>query len=354
MNNPDFDYQLFFELSPDLFCIAGFDGYFKKVNNAVCNLLGYTRQELMEKPIQYFVYGEDKALTQEKRQALRSGNALMNFENRYLAKNGEIVWLAWTSMPVPEQQLVYAVAKNITQAKQLNNDRTELIKNLNRINDDLRLLIYTTSHDLRAPVNNLMGVFNLLDVSKIEDRETFELIGMLGKASESLRATLNNYTAILNEKNIVKVETETLSFEACFKQVLQSLSAVLKNTGTTISTEFSAETVIFNKGYLESIFLNLLTNAIKYAKPGSNPAINISTQIVNHATQLVFSDDGLGFEMGAVKDKLFGFGESFHNHADSKGVGLFLVKAHVNSLGGKIEAESSVNKGARFTITFAS
>lgn len=84
MNNTEFRYDLFFELSPDLLCIAGYDGYFKKINTAVSNLLGYTMEELYARPINDFVYCADKRSTQQARNELTKLKSLLNFENRYV------------------------------------------------------------------------------------------------------------------------------------------------------------------------------------------------------------------------------------------------------------------------------
>ncbi|RYY34163.1 MAG: helix-turn-helix domain-containing protein [Sphingobacteriaceae bacterium] len=118
-SNVRFDLEHFFELLPDLMCIAGFDGYFKKINPAVSKTLGYTEAELLSKPICNFIYHEDQPMTARHRDLLLENIPLLNFENRYVAKSGEIVWLVWTSMPVQNQQLVFAVAKNITYRKKL-------------------------------------------------------------------------------------------------------------------------------------------------------------------------------------------------------------------------------------------
>lgn len=112
-----FNLESFFELSPDLLCIAGFDGYFKKVNPAVLKTLGYSEQELFAKPIDTFVYKDDRQITAKKRKLIKENKPLLNFENRYLTKSGAIVWLSWTSMPIDDKKLVFAIAKNITHKK---------------------------------------------------------------------------------------------------------------------------------------------------------------------------------------------------------------------------------------------
>ncbi|WP_197286195.1 ATP-binding protein [Pedobacter sp. PACM 27299] len=103
---------------------------------------------------------------------------------------------------------------------------------------------------------------------------------------------------------------------------------------------------------MDSIFLNLITNSIKYAKPGAYPDISIATKRADGNRQLIFTDQGLGFDMESVKHKVFGLHQTFHSHAESKGVGLFLIYNHINSLGGHIEVESKVNEGVKFVLTF--
>lgn len=347
------NFELFFEVSTDLLCIAGFDGYFKRINPAVSQLLGYSNEELYAKPISEFIYFKDRHITGEHRKNLLKDTPLTNFENRYVTKSGEIIWLAWTSIPVYKDEVVYAIAKNITHKKKLDEDRNQVIENLTTVNNDLKLLTYSTSHDLRSPVNNLLAVFDLLDVSKIEDEETLDFIEILKLATESLKDTLNNYVDILNQKNELKKQTQEVFLNDSLNSVRQSLNSLLHTSKASINADFSeCEAVNFNKAYLESIFLNLISNSIKYAKPGYSPVISIYSKWVNGSRVLIYMDEGQGFDMEKLKDKIFGLNQKFHNHSDSKGIGLYLVYNHIKSLGGTITIESKVNEGAKFTITF--
>lgn len=346
-------FEHFFELSADLLCIAGFDGFFKKINPAVSQLLGYTNEELFSKPINDFIHIEDQEFTSKVRNELYKNTPLFNFENRYVTKNGEIVWLSWTSMPITDEKLVYAIAKNITHNKKLEEERNLLLTKFTKINNDLKKLSYTNSHDLRSPVNNLLSIFSLLDVTKIEDSETLEFLEMLQSATETLKQTLNNYVdvLILEDKSIAQIEE--IDFTESLNTVILSINSLIKKSKTLINIDFSQlEKINFNKYYLESIFLNLLTNSIKYAIPGRSPIINIYSRKINGVDQLIFSDNGIGFDMNLVKDKIFGLHQKFNNHVDSKGIGLYLVNNHITSLGGKIEVESKINEGTTFVISF--
>jgi len=350
-----FNLELFFELSPDLLCIAGFDGYFKKINPTVSRTLGYSNAELFARPIDSFVHPDDRDITSKSRENIKRDNPLLNFENRYVTKSGEIVWLSWTSMPIKSESVVFAIAKVITHKKKLEEDRDALLTNLTKINNDLKQLTYSTSHDLRLPVSNLLSVFNLLDISKIQDEETLEFIDMLKMSTENLKDTLNCYVDALSQKNVLTAHTDELDLSECLNAALQSLRSLIQSSKSIIQVDFSAfRKIDFNKAYLESILLNLITNSIKYAKPDHTPVISIYTKVENGVDQLIFSDEGRGFDMDKVKDRIFGLNQKFHNHTDenSKGIGLYLVYNHVISLGGRIAIESKVNEGAKFTISF--
>lgn len=349
----DFDLELFFELTPDLLCVAGFDGYFKKINPAVSRLLGYTEEELFSRPVNDFVHPEDQGITQRNREQLFEDFPLLNFENRYITKSGEIVWLAWTSMPVKSEKRVYAIAKNITHTKKLEEDRNLLITDLTKINTDLKQLTFTASHDLRTPVGNLLSVFDLLDTSKIEDAETLEFINILKSATESLKNTLNKYVDSLIQKETTQAQVEELDLEESLNVVLWSLGFLIKSSNANLKVDFSQlKTIKFNKAYLESIFLNLITNSIKYSKPGLPPEICIASKRNNGVSQLIFTDNGQGFDMDKTKDKIFGFNQKFSDSSDSKGIGLYQVYNHITSLGGKISVNSQPNEGAEFIISF--
>lgn len=348
-----YQFENFFDLSPDLLCIAGFDGYLKRVNPAVSQLLGFTNEELLSKPINEFVYLDDKKNTDSARNELRKRVPLFNFENRYVTKSGEIVWLLWTSLPIESDKLIYAIAKNITHKKQLEEERNLHLAELTKINNDFKQLTYTTAHDLRSPVNNLLAVFEVLDVSTISDSETLEFISILKSTTEGLKETLNDYVAILNKRNEINEHIEELNLNESLNEVLLSINSLIQNSEAIVNIDFSSfEKINFNKGYLKSIFLNLMTNSIKYAKPDCSPIISIYSQNNNGSKELIISDNGIGFDMDKVKDKIFGLHQKFHNNIDSNGIGLYLVYNHITNLGGHIRVESKLNEGAKFIITF--
>ena len=115
--SPELEMLTFFEKTPALVCIAGKDGYFRKINNAVCKKLGYTEEELFSRPISTFIFPDDREATARTRVKMINGEALINFQNRYVTKGGNYIWLTWNSIYFPDKELVFAIAKDITEIK---------------------------------------------------------------------------------------------------------------------------------------------------------------------------------------------------------------------------------------------
>jgi PAS domain S-box-containing protein len=215
----DFDLSLFFELSRDFLCIAGYDGYFRRFNPAFVKLLGYSESELLSRPIESFMHLEDRSLTLKHRENIKNDIPMINYENRYITRAGDIVWLSWTSIALKESQLIYAIAKDITHKKQLENDRNILLAQLSQINEDLKRVSYTLSHDLRSSVNNLLAIFSLLDNSKIADEETIQFLDLLKSATDNLKHSLNQHVDILSQKNRLHIQMEEVHLSTTLGRV---------------------------------------------------------------------------------------------------------------------------------------
>jgi diguanylate cyclase (GGDEF)-like protein/PAS domain S-box-containing protein len=108
-----------FDLSLDMVCVAGFDGYFKRVNPAFERVLGYSEEDLLGRPFLDFVHPDDRRSTEAEAAAIAAGGGTVQFRNRYLAKDGTIHWIEWTSQPLVEEEIIYAVARDVTERREL-------------------------------------------------------------------------------------------------------------------------------------------------------------------------------------------------------------------------------------------
>jgi two-component system NtrC family sensor kinase len=131
----------FFNRSADMFCIAGFDGYFKRVNPAFEQVLGYASGELYTQPFLEFVHPEDRAETLNQAAKLSSGGEVGAFENRYRCKDGSYRWLSWSSTPYPKEQLIYASIRDVTAQKQIEADRLQAELSLQKEREFLKAML---------------------------------------------------------------------------------------------------------------------------------------------------------------------------------------------------------------------
>ncbi|AUC79997.1 hypothetical protein CW736_11745 [Nonlabens sp. MB-3u-79] len=273
-------------------------------------------------------------------------------------KNGEKFWNNFSVAPVANEKGWYthwiAIERDVTKQIEATIEKERMIKELLENNRELKQFSYITTHNLRAPLTNLVLICKLISREKIEDPSILKLIEAFKTSTYQLNETLNDLINVLIVKENTDLKLEELSVVEIMNKVKESISETLRDSKAIIETDFSdMPTVHFTKVYLESIFLNLITNSIKYRHPERNPIVKIkTTKDAIGRTKLTFSDNGIGMDMSRVKHKIFGFHQRFHNNADSKGIGLFLIKSQINALGGQIEVNSEVNIGTHFTITF--
>ena len=220
------------------------------------------------------------------------------------------------------------------------------IKELTKNNADLRQFSYIVSHNLRAPLTNLLSTLNLLDYNTVSTERSLKLMEGFKSTTFRLNDTLNDLINILLVKNNTNIQKHNLSFEASLSKVSKSVNSLIAETQTQSITDFTAANYVqFNEPYLESIFLNLITNSIRYKSNERAPKISITTERQNDETTLIYRDNGIGFNMELVKDKIFGLHQKFHHHPESRGIGLYLIHAQITSLEGRISVDSQINKG---------
>tara|TARA_R110002051_G_scaffold91280_1_gene160540 strand:+ start:1229 stop:4273 length:3045 start_codon:yes stop_codon:yes gene_type:complete len=262
-----------------------------------------------------------------------------------LNNDGDVVELMGSSQDITEQ--VEAQQKILETNKSLEASAMVLTSK----NKQLAEFNHITSHNLRSPVSNLNALLGMYknttsETKKIEIFEKFETV------IDHLTETLNALIETITIKHNAVHKRENLSFEHTLHKTKEILAAELIETGAFIEHKFSeAKNVMYNPIYLESIFLNLVSNAIKYRSPDRSPKICITSKLVNKKTVLEFKDNGIGIDMKSHGDKLFGLNKVFHKHPDAKGIGLFLTKAQIVAMGGSISVKSEVNVGSTFIIT---
>ena len=214
---------------------------------------------------------------------------------------------------------------------------------------------HIVSHNLRSHSSNLSLIVDLInEVSSQEEK--LDLIGNIKDVSNSLSAAIEHLNEVVTIQTNTNKSKEKVSFSDTLDQVKTSISQIIKTSNATIISDFTkADTIDYIPAYMDSILLNLITNAIKYKHTERDPIIEISTRLDfkdKNRILMDIKDNGSGIDLEKFGDKLFGMYKTFHYNDDARGIGLFITKNQIESLNGEINIVSKPNIGTTFTIKF--
>ncbi|MBD0255250.1 MAG: HAMP domain-containing histidine kinase, partial [Cytophagales bacterium] len=240
----------------------------------------------------------------------------------------------------------------INARKQAEAEQTKLIAELSAKNRDLEQFAFITSHNLRAPVANLLGLIDLYNDADPNDPINAVVIEQVGQATGKLDEIIRDLNDLLAVRKQVLQPPETVRFAEVLDSIRQSLHLQLQQAGALLETHFEAESVEAVRSYVQSIVFNLLSNALKYRSPDRTLRVRIGTRREDGYVRLSVADNGLGIDLEKHGPKLFGLYRRFHSHVEGKGLGLHLIKTQIEALGGKITLESREGAGTTFNIYF--
>lgn len=327
------------------------------VNEAFTKMTGYKPKEVIGKsPIMFTGPKSDR------KELEKLSNAIQKYKECFIEtisykKNGTEYWVNFSMIPVTNKDGEHthwiSIQRDVTKEKEQQSEREQLIRELTQNNKDLKQFSYITSHNFRAPLSNLTGLLNLLDDVPVENEELQEILNGFRRSTQLLNETIDDLVKVVIIKDNPSILKESVSIIEIFENVFFQLSNQINLHKPNLKIEIDPELCItINKAYMESIILNLVSNALKYRSPEKTPKITIKAFDKDNFVNLVIKDNGIGIDLEKNHDKIFGLYQRFHDHPDSKGLGLYLVKSQIEAMGGSIEVESQVNKGTQFTLTF--
>ncbi|MEQ8425942.1 MAG: HAMP domain-containing sensor histidine kinase, partial [Cyclobacteriaceae bacterium] len=233
-----------------------------------------------------------------------------------------------------------------------NSQLTETNKELIRHNNELQQFSYTISHNLKGPVASLTGLLGLLDRNSLSE-DNAEILKHLSDTMHTLEVTIKDLSNIIDIRNDITRIRQKLLLQHEVNDVIRLLKKDIDDHQISIATNLKQSPFIYSvRPMLHSILYNLISNGIKYRSPERHPNITITSREVQNNIQIIVEDNGIGIDLENFGEKLFGLYKRFHTHMEGRGLGLFLVKLQVEALLGKIDVESTVNKGTKFTLTF--
>ncbi|CAM4215089.1 PAS domain S-box protein [Zobellia roscoffensis] len=349
------------ESAPDAMVIINEEGTIQLINKQTETLFKYTPDEVIKESVETLI---PNILPSIKAAKFSNHTRQIGIIDKLFAvrKNGQKIAVQISMAPVQwEEGLIISLAiRDITKQRSAERKILKAKENLETLahkltNQNRQLADFThiTSHNLRSPVSNLNS---LLDIYRTTDDELLRasLFEKFETVINHLTLTLNTLVEALKTKNPHSEEDiKEIQFEKVLSKTKDVLAGEILKTGAIIKADFSkCSKIEYHKIYLDSIFLNLVSNAIKYKSKNRKPVIEIESIIQDGKIMLEFKDNGLGIDLEQHGHKLFGLNKVFHRHPDAKGVGLFLTKSQIEAMDGTIYATSKVNVGTTFTINF--
>jgi signal transduction histidine kinase len=303
----------------------------------------------------------EEAVNQKTKELQQTNLALRKSEEEIIEKNKRLIAQS-DELAAQNEELLQSQEEVSTQrdlvAKQNENLEIEVSKRTNELveyNQQLEQFAFIAAHNLRAPVARILGLGQLLEMDGSTPEQKNEIYPKLVKTAQELDGVVKDLNTILDFRKNSESHLILVDFDTEVSKIKATLEREISSTRAVITTDFSqAESIHTVKPYLESILYNLISNAIKYRSQERSPVIHIKTEKSQTEICLIVSDNGLGIDTTAFRDKLFTLYSRFHTHLEGKGLGLYLVKTQITALGGRIEIESEVNKGTTFKVYFKS
>jgi signal transduction histidine kinase len=239
---------------------------------------------------------------------------------------------------------------NETTGLEIFHDRVKCLEGINHI----------LVHNLRGVASNIKMLVDMLMKTYVRKDEqpagrVFSLeqgLSFIEESSSSLMNTLSNLMKGIDAGRNSDIKIEQCDIAQVIRDTSLQLNGFIHEKKASIGLLLSVTHIEYPKCYFESILYNLISNALKYSRPGVPVEINVSTYRHDGRIVLSVKDNGLGIDLGKYGDRIFNFNQVFHSGHDSKGMGLFITRKQVESLGGSINVKSKENEGSEFIVTF--
>lgn len=345
------------------------NGLIRVFNVGAENLLGYGAAEVVDKHTPMLFHVENEIADKESHltrlytrkvtgfEALTINLQTSAFETQewtLVRKNKSEFAVQLTITPVKNADSAVIgyllVFFDITLLKNAEQEIKSLLDVTSEQNNRLLNFAHIVSHNLRSHSGNIGMVLELMREETPESTQN-EFYPLLQKASDNLTDTITHLNEIVLMSTGVEKSMVSLNLFEYVNRALLNVQAVIIENNAVV--QISIEKDLFVRAvpaYLESIILNLLTNALKYKSPFRPLLINISAMVNNNHVTIVVKDNGSGIDLKIHGNKIFGMYKTFHGNRDARGIGLFITKNQVEAMGGTIEVASEPNVGTEFSV----
>jgi len=344
------------------------EGNITTFNKGAENLLGYSREEMIGKESPAKIHLKEEVIKRGKELSEELNGNIENFDvftalaNRgnyetrewtYVRKNGVEFPVQLTVTPVMDDDIIIGylgVAAEITEIKRAEKEIKSLLSVTSDQNDRLKNFAHIVSHNLRSHSGNFAMLLTLF-LQEHPEVQDDEIMTMLNLASENLKETIAHLNEVVLINTSINESLVPLNLFHTTEQAIRNVAGIANESEVKLINNIDLKLNVMGlQAYLDSILLNFITNGIKYRSLERDSYVQIDAKKDGEYIVISIADNGLGIDLKKHKAKLFGMYKTFHKNKDSRGIGLFITKNQIESLGGKIEVSSEVDKGTTFNL----
>ena len=237
--------------------------------------------------------------------------------------------------------------------------KSNLINKIRQLEETLHMI----AHNLRGAGGNIKMLAEILQEKtnkegailddELDDGLTADqAVQFIHESSSSFLTTLNTLMQVTDIQLNTGMQYNVCDIATIVDNITRQLHGFIHQKKAVFKFELEIETILYPVHYMQSILYNLINNALKYSKDDRPLVITISTYMVGCKQALSVRDNGLGINLERYSSRLFKLNQVFHSGYESKGIGLYITKTQIESLGGNIAVRSTVGEGSEFIVTF--
>jgi PAS domain S-box-containing protein len=346
--------DLFFELCPDLLCVANTDGHFKRVSASFERILGYSRDELYARPFLEFVHPDDREATTAEVRKLSQGIPTIRFENRYLAKDGRVRWLEWEASPA--NGVIFATARDVTEQREL---RRQVVEHQAKLAASSRmsalgLMASGVAHEINTP----LGIIQMHSekLGRLAARPPIAASEVLA-TSERIQATTLRIARIIRGLRAFSRDSTGDPFErARLGTLVEDALALCRERFKSREVELEARVpepeleLDCRPVQVVQVLVNLLSNAFDAVSSCPERRVSLEAGVDGDQVVLAVIDSGAGIEP-ALRSQLMEPFFTTKEVGQGTGLGLSISKGIAESHGGSLVLDTASTQ-TRFVLRF--
>lgn len=353
-------FRALIEKSTDMKTLTDLSAHLVYASPSVFTTFDYEEDDLLYKSVLDLLHPEERPLTKELvASLLEKPGTSIQLQFRLKHKKGHWVWCEGTLTNMLHEPAINALVANFTdiskrkaaeEQKELAvQEREKMLSDLMLRSKNLEQFAYMVSHNLRSPVAQILGISNILK-GNLSKEERVKSQDFMYRAVEKLDSVVKDLNKILEVRGSVTENKEECHLTGILEDIKIGIRDSLEREQVQIENDFEVDCVQAIRSYVYSIFYNLITNSVKYRSADRKLIIRIRSYRRDGKIILEFKDNGTGIDLEKYGSKVFGLYNRFHENIAGKGIGLFMVKAQVEALEGKIEIKSAVGEGTEFRV----